>query len=304
MRGGNSETIYFGSRQSESFLRIYNKQAEQVDKGEEDPGHWIRVELELKGDRSHLVALRYLEDGVTAIIGLIRNQIDFKQISSDINPSRWPTAPWWGAFLDWADKTKLCAPREKPTIDRTKKWLFNQVAPSLAFTVEYEGGIMVLQEAIEVFLQAKQAEGVSSATLVWYKQHLKRLVHFLGEVSIDDIRPIDLRRFALSLNAHTKVYTDHPYHEEHSGSLSPATQQGILRAMCHFFRWLMAEGCLEVDPTLRLKLPPIPKQPPKGIAPDDLRALLHATEGDDPALKRDRALLLFLADTGCRVAGA
>ena len=163
---------------------------------------------------------------------------------------------------------------------------------------------MIITEAIEIFLQAKQADRVSPTTLVWYKKHLKRLEQFLGEMSIDSVRILDLRRFALALSAQAELYTNHPFHREYVGSLSLATQQGILRAVRHFFRWLIAEGCLEVDPTLRLKLPPFPKQPPKGITPDDLRALLCATEGDVTAHKRDRALLLFLADTGCRVAGA
>lgn len=55
-------TVYVGSRQSEQFLRIYDKRAEQLSKGKEvalPEQLWTRAELELKGDKAH-VALRTL----------------------------------------------------------------------------------------------------------------------------------------------------------------------------------------------------------------------------------------------------
>ncbi len=138
--GGEGETLYFGSRTSESFLRIYNKRAECMDRGEEDPGHWIRVELEFKDDKAQAVVERYRQEGVTFVVGLLRGLIDFKRRAADPNKSRWPTAEWWAAFLDRADKASIALPREVPTVDRTKQWLDRQVAPALAFVTEADGG--------------------------------------------------------------------------------------------------------------------------------------------------------------------
>ncbi|MHB1955318.1 MAG: replication initiation factor domain-containing protein, partial [Sulfobacillus sp.] len=43
------ETLYFGDpREGISGIRVYNKQVEQIAKGHEDPGPWIRVELVAK----------------------------------------------------------------------------------------------------------------------------------------------------------------------------------------------------------------------------------------------------------------
>lgn len=142
MKGGQGETVYFGSRASESFLRIYNKQAERMDQGEEDPGHWVRVELEMKGDKANLVAARYVFEGIAFVVGLLRGLIEFKEPGQDTNKTRWPVARWWAAFLSGFEKCKLAITKEKPTIEGVKDWLRRQVAPSLAFVVRAEGGAM------------------------------------------------------------------------------------------------------------------------------------------------------------------
>lgn len=49
-------TVYIGSRQSERFLRVYDKGIES-----KQGGDWIRAELELKGDTAHLVAQALLD---------------------------------------------------------------------------------------------------------------------------------------------------------------------------------------------------------------------------------------------------
>jgi len=139
LRGGEGETFYFGSRSSSSFLRIYNKRAERMDKGEEDPGHWIRVEAEFKGDKAQTVVSGYLTQGETFIVGLIRGLLDFKLPSSDETKARWETAPWWCELLSDAAKVRLSMPRETPTLERSKSWMHDQVAPSLAMVVEAEG---------------------------------------------------------------------------------------------------------------------------------------------------------------------
>jgi integrase len=51
-----------------------------------------------------------------------------------------------------------------------------------------------------------------------------------------------------------------------------------------------------------VKLPKNGRRAPKGITLEDLQKLLRAAE-ESMCPERDRALLLFLADTGCRVGG-
>jgi integrase/recombinase XerD len=73
--------------------------------------------------------------------------------------------------------------------------------------------------------------------------------------------------------------------------------------MKRLFNWLAEEGILTVNPAARIKRPRIPDQEPKGIKWDDVQALLATTRGGSRIDLRDRAIICFLADTGCRVRG-
>lgn len=76
-----------------------------------------------------------------------------------------------------------------------------------------------------------------------------------------------------------------------------------VRSFKRLFKWLHDEGLIPVNPALRIKQPKPPRGEPKAYNLDDLERLLEVTAGEDPASRRNRAIILFLADTGCRVAG-
>ncbi len=163
---------------------------------------------------------------------------------------------------------------------------------------------MTIEDSIALFLDSKVAEGTADATVRWYRPRLQRLAEFLGSVALERVEVADLRRFLLHLREQRERYQHSAYRRPVEGALSASTINGYVRAIKRLFNWLEAEGRLGSNPARRLKLPPRPKQPPKATDPETFKLLLQATEGDTPAQKRDRALLLFLADTGCRVAGA
>ena len=61
------KTVYFGSRKSEKFTRIYDKLAEQEQKNPQDDfpkqlSFWMRCETEYKGDTAMEILKMYLED--------------------------------------------------------------------------------------------------------------------------------------------------------------------------------------------------------------------------------------------------
>src|SRR5690606_22869356 len=57
------------------------------------------------------------------------------------------------------------------------------------------------------------------------------------------------------------------------------------------------------NPTDRVKMPPPEKHAPKGLADDDFQRLLAAAGEESSMPKRDRALVLLMADTGARARG-
>jgi site-specific recombinase XerD len=91
-----------------------------------------------------------------------------------------------------------------------------------------------------------------------------------------------------------------------SGSLKPATVHGHVRAIKRIFNWFAAEGVIdEKNPAERIRQQPLPDTPPKAISVSDALKLLMATDevGKPWEQARNRAIVMFLFDTGCRVGG-
>jgi len=132
-------TIYIGSRTSDSFTRIYDKVVEQQAKGlTPECDQWIRVELESKRDRANEIVQRILTAPSPCIwiSSYLNGLIEFKEPQAgDNNKWRWPTSPWWSKFLGSVDKDRLSLPKKERTIESTKKWLWDNVAPNLAMVV-------------------------------------------------------------------------------------------------------------------------------------------------------------------------
>lgn len=162
---------------------------------------------------------------------------------------------------------------------------------------------MLLSEAIEALALATRADGRSPRTVESYRQKLKPLLAFSGDVEVASIRVTDLRRYVAHLRDRTKLYTDHPTHREREGHLSPFTVASMVTSTKRLFNWLVEEGVLEASPMKRIKIPRPKRREPKGISSPDFLALLATTDEGRRIDLRDRALMMFLFDTGCRAGG-
>lgn len=139
---GSGETIYIGSRTSETFARIYDKNKEQAASNPEFKPlpHWVRFELEIKKRRADQVFNELLtlissgsEDLGGFLAGFIRGLLDFKDFSTqDVNKSRWLTVAWWDTFLSFSVKLRLTLPKGIDTVEKVKRWVLRSVAPMLA----------------------------------------------------------------------------------------------------------------------------------------------------------------------------
>lgn len=162
---------------------------------------------------------------------------------------------------------------------------------------------MKLSEAIEELLIATRAAGRSERTVRDYDEKAARLVEFLGDVEIDQVTLGDLRRFVDGLGQRTTRFETHPNRDTVQGGLSPASVASHVRVVRRLFSFLAEEELLEKNPAQRLKVPKVPRGKPKAISRSDFQQLLTCIEADTQIGKRDRALLLLLADSGCRVGG-
>src|SRR5688572_8634089 len=71
-----------------------------------------------------------------------------------------------------------------------------------------------------------------------------------------------------------------------------------------FTRFLVDEGLLIADPAVDLVAPKQPARLPKALTIEQVEQLLAATDGDEPAALRDKALLELLYATGARISEA
>lgn len=107
-------------------------------------------------------------------------------------------------------------------------------------------------------------------------------------------RGIELR------NAGREAILDHLAWRLENGYQARSTAR-LLSGLRGFYRYLLREGVIAVDPTLRVELPRVGRPLPKAISEVDVEALLAAPDIDDPLGLRDRAMLEVLYACGVRV---
>ena len=74
----------------------------------------------------------------------------------------------------------------------------------------------------------------------------------------------------------------------------------LLSSLRHFYRALVRDGRIEVDPTLLVDAPKLPRSLPKALSEAEIEALLRAPPAT-PLGMRDRAMLELMYATGLRV---
>ncbi len=163
---------------------------------------------------------------------------------------------------------------------------------------------MYLYDAIEKLLHASAAAGLSEATIVSYQKHLVPLKGFFGNVEVETLSTDDLRAYVRHLQTQKQQFVGHRYRQTVQKPLSRHTVNAHLRACRRLFNFLHQEYGLEENPAARIRIARPRHREIKALSNDALQAMLAVTEGQQDALNlRDRAVLLCLADTGCRRGG-
>jgi integrase/recombinase XerC len=159
---------------------------------------------------------------------------------------------------------------------------------------------MVLREAIERFDLRVKVESVEG-TRKLYEYSLKKLSEFLGpERALEDISIDDLRRWLDKISTAPKK-SRRKVSDLKPKKLSVRTIHRDVRQIKTFFKWCVEEGHLDVSPALRLKPPKLPRgEPPKAVSDVDRDRMIDLAREESI---RDLAIVLFLAETGCRVGG-
>jgi site-specific recombinase XerD len=141
----------------------------------------------------------------------------------------------------------------------------------------------------ENFLKDRQVSGCRPRTLVYYQEKLQKFIEFCKSreiKNIEQITPNELREFIRLLQ------------ENHN----PGGVAAHYRAVRSFLHWveLEAEVITWQNPCRRVRMPRVDMQPLEPVEISAIRRLLETTRIRSISSIRDKAIILFLADTGCR----
>jgi integrase/recombinase XerD len=155
---------------------------------------------------------------------------------------------------------------------------------------------MTVETVADSYLRHVSIErGLSANTVAAYRRDLGVYAEWLTSRDVTDPAAITtpmISEFTVHLGSRAE---------------SPLTSSSLARMLSTvrgFHRFLLDEGVVEVDVAHEVKPPKLASRLPKAISVDQVSALLAATDGDDIAALRDKALLELLYATGARVSEA
>jgi integrase/recombinase XerD len=156
---------------------------------------------------------------------------------------------------------------------------------------------MKLTQAIQGYKIDRLSSGYSSETMKGYDYAFKKLVEYLRDPELDTITTEQLRQFFWTLRTES--------------ALASASHKAIWRAIRSFYNWASKEFNLQRPDNI-----PAPPCQSKTITPfteDEIKRLLRACDQtrpsagrraafqmSRPSVLRDKAIILFLLDTGLR----
>lgn len=152
---------------------------------------------------------------------------------------------------------------------------------------------MELQEGIGGFLIAKKQEGLSPHSRELYRYVLNEFTERVGIAQpLSDISTDCIRQHILYLQERKTP----------RGTLSAASIDIHFRHLKAFFRWLVDEECLPVNPMQRVKRPRVPKPLPTVLTEAQINHLLTNVRKDgDRQSYRDYCIIATFLGTGVRL---
>jgi tyrosine recombinase XerC len=147
-----------------------------------------------------------------------------------------------------------------------------------------------VEKHIEKFVRYLEIEkNYSAHTILNYKLDLKSFKEFLGSSEVEKVDYLLLRRYLASLR---------------NNNLSTRTVCRRLSSIRSFFKFLVREGYIKINPTSVLSSPKQEKYLPSFMTEDEIRGLIEsafARNSSDESGLRDRAILETFYSTGLRI---
>lgn len=148
-----------------------------------------------------------------------------------------------------------------------------------------------LQQEIDLFLQyLAQEKRLSIHTVTNYQRDLKQLFAFCENESHSNwaqLKAKHIRQFIAQL---------------HRQGLAGKSIQRALSAVRSFYRFLIREGLVDINPAQAVQAPKTEKRLPSTLDVDQMQSLLDHTQQDTMIACRDRAIMELFYSSGLRLA--
>jgi integrase/recombinase XerD len=155
---------------------------------------------------------------------------------------------------------------------------------------------VTLERSLDEYVRHVQIErGLSANTVAAYRRDLSGYTEWLRSQGVDD--PGEIAR------SHVSEYTRH-LSTRAEQPLGPSSLARVLSSVRGFHRFLVEERVVEGDVARDVRPPKLGRRLPKALTVEQIERLLAATDGDEVADLRDKALLELLYATGARVSEA
>jgi integrase/recombinase XerD len=144
-------------------------------------------------------------------------------------------------------------------------------------------------DAEELLTWLAVERGRAATTLTAYRRDLTAYWAWLGErgvATLQAVVPTDVEAYVGALRATGKA---------------PASVARAMVAVRSLHRFLVDEGLASDDPSGDVEQPRVPAGLPKALSEAEVGRLLDAPIGDEPLVRRDRAILEVLYGTGIRI---
>jgi integrase/recombinase XerD len=134
------------------------------------------------------------------------------------------------------------------------------------------------------------ADGLAKNTLAAYRSDLALFSLWLVEQGVDLLHAdeVAINRYLAHLHGRAEGF-------------KPTSQRRLHSTLRRFYRWLLDQGRIHVDPLLNIERPRAAERFPKTLSEKQVEALLAAPDVTTPRGLRDRTLLEVLYATGLRV---
>lgn len=128
----------------------------------------------------------------------------------------------------------------------------------------------------------------------------------LSKNTLDSYR-LDLSAFSIWLAGHKKNLLDadqtdiQQYLAVKFPQYKPRSISRLIASLRRFYRYLLRENKLSLDPSLQIQSPKLPRSLPQSLSEEEVLALIRAPDDSAPLGLRDRAMLELLYACGLRV---